>query len=69
MVFNIPGDVAESLGLTNRSIIGEMTGMKPVDIPHGTGYERILPSSQVPAFNQALKNGQIGVTLRPVVHS
>jgi len=64
--FKIPRDLAQKLGLMEREVLGAARGAKPIDIPGGSGFERILSGSSVEAFNEALANGTIVVRrLRP----
>lgn len=57
----MPQSLAEDLGLTERQVLGEFRGAPPIDIPGGSGFERILGGWNVDAFNQALQGGQISV--------
>jgi hypothetical protein len=62
--YNVPKSLAEDLGLTVRLELGEMRGASPVDIPGGSGFERILSGGNIDVFNQAVRDGQI--TVKPI---
>jgi RHS repeat-associated protein len=57
--FTMPRSLAQDLGLLNRNVLGEFRGACPLDIPGGTGFERIMTGGNIDAFNQALRNGTI----------
>ena len=59
--FTMPQSLAGDLGLTTRNVLGEFRAAAPIDIPGGSGFERILSGGNIDAFNQALRNGQISV--------
>ncbi len=55
----VQDDLAGSLGLAERELLGEFRGAPPIDIPGGSGFERILSGSNVSLFNQAVISGEI----------
>ena len=55
----MPQSLAENLGLASRQVLGEFRGAPPIDIPGGSGFERILGGGNINAFNQAVRDGQI----------
>jgi hypothetical protein len=57
----LPQSLAQDLGLTSRRVLGEFRGAAPIDIPGGSGFERILSGGNIDVFNQAVRNGQISV--------
>jgi hypothetical protein len=59
--YTMPQSLAEELGLTSRQVLGEFRGAPPIDIPGGSGFERIMTGRNIDAFNQAVKAGQISV--------
>ena len=62
----IPRALAQKLGLLEREVLGAARGAKPIDIPGGSGFERVLSGKNIEAFNEALANGTIVVRrLRP----
>jgi RHS repeat-associated protein len=62
--YNLPQSLARELGLNVRSYIGEFRGLRPVDIPSGSGFERILMPGKINAFNKGVQSGQI--TVKPL---
>jgi RHS repeat-associated protein len=57
--FRIPAKLAADLGLLKRSIIGQATELRFVDIAGSSGFERILTSKNLARFNNALRKGEI----------
>ncbi|HUB68501.1 MAG TPA: RHS repeat-associated core domain-containing protein [Candidatus Methylacidiphilales bacterium] len=64
--FQVPADLADQLGLTSRNVLGEFRGAPTIDIPNGSGFERILQGNNIDAFNQALRSGQITTRTIPI---
>ena len=62
--FTVPGGLADQIGLTNRSLLGDFRGAPPIDIPNSSGFERILQGPNISIFNEALQAGQI--TVKPL---
>jgi len=60
--FQIPASLAEDLGLRAQYTLGEFRGAVPLDIPGGSGFERILMGDNVGLFNDALSDGIIQTT-------
>ena len=59
--FTMPRSLAQDFGLLDRQLIGEFRGLPWVDVPGGTGFERIMTGNKIDAFNQALQNRSIAV--------
>ncbi|MBI4852005.1 MAG: RHS repeat-associated core domain-containing protein, partial [Acidobacteria bacterium] len=55
--FTIPKQLSINLGLNIRYYLGFARGLRPISV--GTGYERILESEFVPAFNAAFQSNII----------
>jgi hypothetical protein len=54
--------VSSSIALQlQRGVIGEFRGLSFVDVPGGTGFERILLRESLGEFNAAMKSGAISV--------
>jgi RHS repeat-associated protein len=59
--YTVPQSLAEDIGLAERHVLGEFRGAPPIDIPHASGFERILQGGNIGLFNQAVRSGQIAV--------
>ncbi len=58
LTLRVPQSLASSFGM---GLIGEARGARFVDIPGGTGFERIVAGDALDALNSGIRNGLIDV--------